>query len=72
MTPERKAELDRLYDMHCTVAPPPAKPIYCKECGDFRVHAKGDVCTFCTICAVRGEDAAEAWWLEQHNKAVIA
>lgn len=50
----------------------PAEPIYCKECGDFRVNCRGDVCTFCTICAVRGETAAEAWWLAQHGKTVIA
>ncbi|HKF49380.1 MAG TPA: hypothetical protein VKB38_18620 [Terracidiphilus sp.] len=41
-------------------------PVYCADCGDEKVGKAGDRCTFCTIAAEKGEDAAEAWYRSQH------
>lgn len=41
-------------------------PIYCSECGDRKVEKAGDRCTYCTIMAEQGEDAAYAWYCSQH------
>jgi hypothetical protein len=41
-------------------------PVYCADCGDERVAKAGDRCTYCTIMAEQGEDAAYAWYRAQH------
>lgn len=41
-------------------------PIYCAECGDNKVERAGDQCTYCTIVAEQGEDAAYAWYCSRH------
>ncbi|MGA2538125.1 MAG: hypothetical protein ABSF53_19090 [Terracidiphilus sp.] len=41
-------------------------PVYCADCGDEKVGKEGDRCTYCTITAEQGEDAAYAWYLSQH------
>jgi hypothetical protein len=41
-------------------------PIYCSGCGDEKVGKAGDRCTYCTIMAEQGEDAAYAWYCSQH------
>jgi hypothetical protein len=40
-------------------------PIYCAECDDAKVGKEGDRCTYCTIKAEQGEDAAFAWFCSQ-------
>lgn len=37
-------------------------PVYCADCGDEQVGKAGDRCTYCTIMAEKGEDAAYAWY----------
>ena len=41
-------------------------PVYCAECGDKPVGKEGDRCTYCTIEAEQGEDAAYEWYRSQH------
>ena len=41
-------------------------PAYCADCGDEKVGKAGDRCTYCTIVAEQGEDAAWAWYRSQH------
>jgi hypothetical protein len=41
-------------------------PVYCADCGDIEVASAGDRCTYCTIMAEQGEDAAYAWYCSQH------
>jgi hypothetical protein len=41
-------------------------PFYCTVCGDEEVGKAGDRCTYCTIVAEQGEDAAYAWYRAQH------
>ena len=41
-------------------------PVYCADCGDNVVEKAGDRCTYCTIMAEQGEDAAYAWYRSQH------
>jgi len=41
-------------------------PVYCADCGDEKVAKAGDRCTYCTIMAEKGEDAAYAWYCSQH------
>lgn len=41
-------------------------PVYCSDCGDKKVVKAGDRCTYCTIMAEKGEDAAYAWYRSQH------
>lgn len=43
-------------------------PVYCADCGDEKVGTAGDRCTYCTITAEQGEDAAYAWYSSQHPK----
>jgi hypothetical protein len=40
--------------------------VYCADCGDEEVGKMGDRCTYCTIMAEQGEDAAYAWYRSQH------
>ena len=42
------------------------QPVYCADCGDQTVEKAGDRCTYCTIHAEQGEDAAFAWYSSQH------
>ena len=41
-------------------------PVHCADCGDKPVGHEGDRCTYCTIKAEIGEDAAFAWYRSQH------
>jgi hypothetical protein len=41
-------------------------PVYCADCGDEEVGKEGDRCTYCTMVAEQGEDAAYAWYRSQH------
>jgi len=41
-------------------------PSYCADCGDEVVRKAGERCTYCTIMADQGEDAAYAWYCSQH------
>lgn len=41
-------------------------PVYCADCGDKPVGKEGDRCTYCTIEAEQGEDAAYEWYRSQH------
>jgi len=41
-------------------------PVYCGDCGDEKVEQVGDRCLYCKIFAEQGEDAAYAWFCEQH------
>lgn len=41
-------------------------PAYCAECGDEQVGKVGDRCTYCTIAAEQGEEAANLWYRSQH------
>lgn len=41
-------------------------PVYCAECHDEVVGKEGDRCTYCTILAAQGEDAAYSWYCSQH------
>ena len=41
-------------------------PIYCAECGDEKVERPEDRCTYCSILAEQGEDAAFAWYRSKH------
>jgi hypothetical protein len=43
-----------------------SRPIYCADCDDAEVGKEGDRCTYCTITAEQGEDAACAWYYSQH------
>ncbi len=43
-----------------------ANPVYCADCGDEKVQTAGDRCTYCTITAEQGEEAAYAWYCSQH------
>ena len=43
-------------------------PVYCADCGDEKVGKAGDRCTYCTITAEEGEDAAYAWYCSRHPK----
>jgi hypothetical protein len=43
-------------------------PVYCADCGDEEVGKTGDRCTYCTIMAEQGEDAADAWYRSQHRE----
>lgn len=40
--------------------------VFCADCGDEQVRKAGDRCTYCTIVAEHGEDAAYAWYRSQH------
>jgi len=42
-----------------------SRPVYCADCGDEKVEKQGDRCTFCTITAEQGEDAACTWYRSQ-------
>jgi hypothetical protein len=42
-----------------------SRPVYCADCGDEKVGRDGDHCTYCTITAEQGEDAAYAWYCSQ-------
>jgi hypothetical protein len=39
-----------------------SRAVYCADCGDEKVEKEGDRCTYCTITAEQGEDAAYAWY----------
>ena len=41
-------------------------PVYCADCGDEKVGNTGDRCTYCTIVAEQGEDAAHEWYRSHH------
>ena len=41
-------------------------PVHCADCRDEEVEKEGDRCTYCTIVAEQGEDAADAWYRSQH------
>jgi hypothetical protein len=43
-------------------------PVYCADCGDEEVGKTGDRCTYCTIMAEQGEDAADAWYRIEHRE----
>lgn len=43
-------------------------PAYCADCGDEKVAKAGDRCTYCTMMAEQGEDAAYAWYRSQHPR----
>jgi len=42
------------------------RPVYCADCEDQKVEKEGDRCTYCTITAEQGVDAAYAWYCSQH------
>jgi hypothetical protein len=58
---------DRSGDVFCTQdCYDESRPIYCADCGDERVGKEGERCTYCTISAEQGEDAAYLWYRSQH------
>lgn len=42
-----------------------SRAVYCADCGDEKVEKEGYRCTYCTITAEQGEDAADAWYCSQ-------
>jgi hypothetical protein len=46
------------------------RAVYCTVCGDAEVGKAGDRCTYCTIVAEQGEDAAYAWYRSQHPELI--
>jgi hypothetical protein len=57
---------DRSGDVFCSQSCyDESRDIYCADCGDEKVEKEGDRCTYCTITAEQGEDAAYAWYCSQ-------
>ena len=57
---------DRSGDVFCSQdCNDECRPFFCAGCGDEKVGKEGDRCTYCTIAAEQGEDAAFAWYRSQ-------